>query len=349
MPKIDQTLAVLKQGGLVIFPSDTVYGLLADATNEEAVKKLIEFKSRPSGKPISVFCNFQMLDKLVKINQETRNKLQALLPGPFTVVLRSKHIVSKLLESEKRTLGIRIPDYKLINELVSKFNKPITATSANIAGRSPHYSIESLMRQLSQKKKDLIDLVVDAGKLPRNKPSTVVDLTEPQIKIIRKGDVVFKDSRTFVSNSEAETKKIAKYLLNNQETRYKKQTKPLIFIIEGELGVGKTIFVKGIGEYLGVRDIISPSFVIYYEYEIKITKKQDTRNKLIHVDLYNLQEEGEFEHLGLERYLKPGNILCFEWGEKGRAILKLLKKKARIVYVKMRYISENKRELKIQS
>ncbi len=335
---IGEAIEVLKSGGLVIFPSDTVYGLLVDATNDKAVEKLTTFKSRPAGKPISVFVNEKLLEEVIEIGEKQRQILESLLPGPFTVILKSKRYTSNLLESEKGTLGIRIPDYKLINDLVEKFGKPITATSANISGRAPYHSVESLLKQLSENKRQLIDLVVDAGKLPRNKPSTIVDLTTPQIRILRRGDIVFKEVQTLRSDSPVQTQRIARNLLRNQQVT----NKPLIFIIEGDLGVGKTIFVKGLGKSLGAKDIISPTFVVYYEYPIKT-------GKLVHIDLYNLTEDEEFKHLGLEQYLKPGNILAFEWGEKAGKIFKTLKQKGNVIHIEMKYLSNKQREIKVKS
>lgn len=334
---INRTIKILKSGGLVIFPSDTVYGLLCDANNEKAVQKLISFKNRPPGKAISVFCNFKLIDELVKINKQQLKIIKEILPGPFTVILPSKHRVNKLLESENRCLGIRITKEQLINGLIEEFGKPLTATSANPAGRPAHYSINTLLNELSDKQKDMIDLIVDAGTLARNKPSTVVDLTEPNVKILRQGDVDFPDkSKTFLSESAGETKNIAKKILTKIRTDYKLslQKKPLIFIIEGELGVGKTVFVKGMGESLGINNIISPTFVIYYEY-----------GNFYHFDLYQIEDKEEFGHLGIENLLKPNNILCFEWGEKAGEIIDLLKEKGRIVYVKMKYINEEEREI----
>jgi L-threonylcarbamoyladenylate synthase len=238
---------VLKQGGLVIFPSDTVYGLLVDATNEEAVKKLIAFKNRPPGKAISVFVTERFLNEHVTVNDSQQKLLEKLLPGPFTVILDSQHNVSKLLESEKGTLGIRIPDYELVQELVKAFGKPITATSANLGGRPPHYAVETLLKELPESKKQLIDLFVDAGKLPRNKPSTIVDLTTPQLKILRQGDVLLKDQQTFITDTPIQTRKTAQYILKKALESHK--DKPIVFILEGDLGSGKTVFVKGLAEY----------------------------------------------------------------------------------------------------
>lgn len=333
---INLTIKTFKSGGLIIFPSDTVYGLLCDATNEQAVKKLIEFKNRPPGKAISVFCNFELINKLVKINKQQQKIIKEILPGPFTVVLSSKHKVHKLLESEKGTLGIRIPMYQYIEVLVNRFKKPITATSANIAGRSAYYSIKTLLRELSDKQKKLIDLIVDVGTLPRNKPSTVMDLTKSDVKVLRQGDVNFLNKpKTFLSESVDDTKDIAKKILKENLNNLKK---PLVFIIEGELGVGKTVFVKGIGEILGINNIISPTFVIYYEY-----------GNFYHFDLYQIEEKEEFKYLGIEKLLIPGNILCFEWGEKAEEIINLLRSKGKIIYIKMKYINEKEREITIKN
>lgn len=338
---INASIRVLENGGCVIFPSDTVYGLLVDATNEKAIRKLVQFKNRPPGKPISVFVSdFEMLQKYAQVGKNQLDLLKQLLPGPFTVILKSRHKTSLLLESEKGTLGLRIPAHPFIIDLVSKLGRPVTATSANLSGKPPHYSVQSLLKELPKPKRQLIDLIIDVGKLLRNKPSTIVDLTTPTIKIIRQGDIVFTDKRTYISQSPSQTMKVASYLL---QKLLKKKQRRLVFIIEGELGVGKTIFIKGIGEVLGIRNIVSPTFVIYYEYRIN---NKEWKN-FYHFDLYEIQEKEEFKYLKIEQLLRPGNILCFEWGEKTGEILEILKKYAYVIYIKMEYIGENKREISL--
>lgn len=332
---IYNTIEVLKSTGLVIFPSDTVYGLLVDATNKAAVEKLIAFKNRPVGKPISIFTDLESMDQLVEINKDQQKVFEEILPGPFTIVLPSKHKVNKLLESETGTLGVRVPMYQPIKELVNKFKKPITATSANLAGRSPHYSIGSLLNELTEKQKELIDLIVDAGQLPKNKPSTVVDLSRSNVKILRQGNEDFIKSKVFRSLTSEETKNIAGQIFTKN---YKKDEKPLIFIIKGEMGVGKTVFVKGIGEKLGINNIVSPTYVIYYEYK-----------NFYHFDLYQIEDREEFGHLGIDKFLVPGNTLCFEWGEKAGEIIDLLSDKGNIVYIEMKYISESEREIIVKN
>lgn len=368
---IKHSIRELKNGGLVVSPSDTVYGLLVDATNEKAVSKLIEFKQRPPGKPISVFISdFGMMKKYAFVDRKQSNILKQLLPGPFTVILNArrrsvetssaytkvsadKHDLSQRLLSEKKTLGIRIPINRFIIELVNRFGKPMTATSANLSGRSSHYSIETLLRELPESKKALIDVVIDAGKLPHNKPSTIVDLTNSRIKIIRQGDVVFKEFQSYISDSPSQTKKLAQFILQKVLNRHAYSLhKPIIFILQGELGVGKTVFVKGSSEYLGIKDIISPTYVVYYEYTVSLYPPTGLAGRyidtFIHMDLYNIQDPEEFKYLHLERYLRKNVVMCIEWGEKAGEIMEILKSKGNIVYVKMRYKDEKTREIAIR-
>jgi len=338
---IQESIKILKSGGLVIFPSDTVYGALVDSRNKDAIAKLIAFKNRPIGKPISVFVSdLKMMKEYVEVGKHGL-LLDKLLPGPFTVILDSKHKTDVRLESERGTLGIRIPYFSPVIQLVKKMIRPITATSANLSGRPAHYSIETLLREFSQSKKKMIDLVVDGGKLPRNKPSTVIDLTTPEIKIMRRGDMSVKDHQSFISRSSSETEKVAQFIVKKQIE--KKLSKPLIFILEGDMGVGKTIFVKGAGRLFDVENITSPTYTISCEYKIKKWGLE----QLIHCDLFNIEESNEFKYLGLEEYITPGNILFIEWGEKAGELYKLFKRKGEIIHVKMEYINEKERKIEI--
>jgi len=339
---IQEANRTLKSGGVVIFPSDTVYGLLCDAANTQAVLKLQQIKNRPKGKPISVFVSsFNMMKQVVGVISDQEKVLQSLLPGPYTIVLPATKALCHLLESEKGTLGIRMPVYKPIIDLVNTFHHPLTATSANTAGRPPFYSITSFLKTLSNKNRGLIDLVVDAGELPKNKPSTVLDFSTSQVKTLRKGDLAFNTTQAVCTSSEEETKKLAGNLLRDQMK--KSGNKPIVYVLKGEMGVGKTIFAKGMGEVLGVSNIISPTYVIYYEYKIN----HPLINMFIHCDLFNIEEQNEFKHLGLESYFKKENVLCFEWGEKSKFLLDRYKD-ARIIVIYMEHKGDTKRQLTIE-
>jgi len=339
---LQRCIKILGSGGLIVAPSDTVYGLVCDATNEEAVKKLIAVKNRPWGKPISVFVDsFEMMESIVQITNHER-LLKSLLPGPFTIVLPSKNAVSPLLESERKTLGVRFTTSQWIQDLVHEYGKPLTATSANISGRPPHYESHGFTNELSEEKKKYIDSVIEGGKLPRNKPSTIVDLTGSSLKLLRQGDVLPLSQQSFTSSSAQETKKIAAFLI--EKYAQNEEIKPLVFILEGEMGVGKTVFAQGMGEYLGAEKIVSPTYVIYYEYPVN----KKSFSMFLHADLYNIEEAEEFSHLGFEEYLKKGTVLCIEWGDRIGPLFKKIKELAKVIVVEMNYIAENERTVTVK-
>ncbi|MDD2224718.1 MAG: L-threonylcarbamoyladenylate synthase [Candidatus Shapirobacteria bacterium] len=345
---IEETVKVLRSGGLMVFPSDTVYILAVDPTNEEGVKKLLEFKNRWTGKAISVaVLDKKMARDYVNLNENGENIYTNLLPGPFTIVSNGKHKVIKEIEAENGTLGIRIPDNKYVHDLVKLLGKPVTATSANLSGRTPNYSIASFLKPLSNKKKEMIDLIVDAGKLPRNKPSTVIDATEAELKILRRGDLVTKNSQTLISKSEKETEKIAEFLLK------KFGGKPIIFALTGDLGCGKTVFSRKIGHLLGVKErITSPTFVIYNEYKlvksssILSSYKVGDIDSFLHFDLYRISADYELEEIKFFDLFK-NNVACVEWPENmGEKNFERLKKENKVVTIQFKYLDEKTREIR---
>jgi tRNA threonylcarbamoyl adenosine modification protein YjeE len=233
-----------------------------------------------------------------------------------------------------------LPNNIFIQLLVKTFGKPITSTSANISSRPSNYSVESLLNSLSKEKKEEIDLIVDFGQLPHNKPSTVIDLTTEKVTILRQGDESI-NKQVFYTRSAKETQNIAKNFFHSLKTTIK----PIIILLQGELGVGKTLFVKSIGTELGINHIDSPSFIVYNEY---ILENKDFKI-LIHGDLYNIQDDEEFKNLGLEEYLNDHNLLCLEWGERAGKLYELFKEKAEVINIQMEYINEKERKISISS
>ncbi len=361
---ISQTLSVLNDGGLVVFPSDTVYGLLADAENPVAVSRLLAFKERVPGKAISVFvANKKIAKKYIIINQNAENVIRSLLPGPFTVVAQSRHQTDPRLEAENGTLGIRIPDYPLINELVSRFGRAITATSASLSGKPAVHSISALEKTLSKNKKNLLSLMVDAGNLPKNKPSTVIDTTTGQLKTLRVGEILPQTPNRLVSNSEKQTQELARFLA----TKFIKKCpgKPTVFLLEGELGAGKTIFAKGLGKALGVKEkIASPTFNLCLEYPLPEDQKataqltgidiksyyqnisKKNKRQFVHCDFYRIEAKEEFTELGFPENICCGNIYAIEWPERLPAeIISAIKKSAEIVYLRLRNTGKDQRTI----
>lgn len=186
---IDKTAEVIKKGGVVVFPADTVYGLAADATNEKAVKKLFQIKKRDAGKPISIIAKDINTARIyAAISKKVEKVINKLLPGPYTIVLRTKEKLPEILTAGTDTVGLRIPKCIFTELLAEKLNTPYTATSANISGRPATGDIGEIKKVFSVGE-FLPDLIIDAGDLPASEESTIIDLTTEELKILRIGAV----------------------------------------------------------------------------------------------------------------------------------------------------------------
>jgi L-threonylcarbamoyladenylate synthase len=357
---IKKVLAVLKNGGLVIYPTETCYGVGGNVTNQAAVKKILEFKGQRGGKPISIaVAGKEMAKKYVEINDTADNLYQRFLPGPLTVVSKSMGKAVRALEAGQGTLGIRIPDYPSVLEIIRRFGRPITSTSANTSGKKTPYCLKDVLKYTSKKRLRLVNLFLDAGKLSYNPPSTVVDTTLNEPKVLRQGEIKIKATlkNTFISNSEEETKEIAKKIFEKHRNLLNK--KAVIFVLQGELGSGKTQFAKGLASFLGIKEnVVSPTFTIIREYPFdqnwrrpglrrKGLRRKDRSEMFYHLDTWRLEKGEELLELGLEKMLKPGNIIAIEWLQKIKPILKKIERKKRIklVLIDIKIISENTRKI----
>lgn len=216
---------VIKKGGVIIYPTDTIYGLGANALDKNSVKKIYEVKKRPETKPLSIVVkDIKMAKKYCRVNKIQHKIFNALLPGPFTLIFKAKSVEEKkglnlkrqydsldyhatikikerfknthrknIFTGYKNTLSVRIPDFKITSLLAKELKMPFIATSANISGLPGSGDISKVLKQLGINKKNPnlsrrlgIDLVLDAGVLPKKNPSTIIDLTGKSPKIIRK-------------------------------------------------------------------------------------------------------------------------------------------------------------------
>lgn len=169
----------------MICPTDTVYGLVADATNEKAVERVFKIKKREKTKSLPIFIkDLKMAKQLAKINEKQEEFLKRNWPGKVTAVLERKG-KRKIYGVERKTIALRIPNYQFINKLLEKTKRPLTGTSANLSGKPSSLKIKEILKQFKNQKLQP-DLVIDAGELPKNKPSTVIDLTVLPFKVLRK-------------------------------------------------------------------------------------------------------------------------------------------------------------------
>ncbi len=173
---LDKSVKAVKEGKVLVCPTDTVYGLICDAENKRAVKRLFEIKRRDKNKPVPLFVkDMKMAKEIARIDKEQELFLKKVWPGKLTAVLKS---------NKRGTVGLRIPDYKFINQLLLKTGRPITGTSANISGKPSSNKIKEIIEQFEGQEYQP-DLIVDAGNLKKSQPSIVVDLTVLPPKIIR--------------------------------------------------------------------------------------------------------------------------------------------------------------------
>jgi len=336
---IKTAVNILQAGGLVIYPTETCYGAGVDATNPVAVNKILAYKTFRQGKPMSIaVADIKMAAKYVKLNPTAKNLYQKFLPGPLTVISAGKHKVAPGVESSTGTLGIRIPNYSLILKILKSFGKPITATSANVSYKPRPYSIKQLLKYTSQKQQTLIDLFIDAGTLPKRPASTIVDTTLDDPLILRQGKLLPpRGERSYhpgvVTHSPQETSQLAQTLMLKHWNNLQKQ--PLLFLLIGDLGSGKTQFAKGIGKFLKLTaNINSPTYTIVKEYDYD---RHQIKGKFIHLDTWRLQHLAELDMLNLQAHFKPKNIIAVEWADRTvDPILKISRAaRAKIITVKI--------------
>ncbi len=180
---------------LVIYPTETVYGLGADAASDEAVVKVFKAKSRPLEEPISVAVDsLSMSYQVGKIYREGEDLIQEFLPGPLTIIVEARPLVSNLLLAGTEKVGIRIPDQPVTLKLIEMLRGPITSTSANITGNQAPRSVDEALDQLGE----FVEFAIDTGPPTVGKSSTVVDTTGDDLSIIRKGPISESEIRSVI-------------------------------------------------------------------------------------------------------------------------------------------------------
>jgi L-threonylcarbamoyladenylate synthase len=179
----DEIISALKSGELVVFPTDTLYGLGADPFNENSIKKVYMAKNRPFDMPLSIaVSNEKMMESVAVLNDNARKLIRNFLPGPLTIMLTKKPSLPDMLTSGSNQIGIRIPDHPFALRLIDKFG-PITATSANLHSRPDPIDSSIPIKDL----KNTAMVCIDCGKTKHSSPSTIVDVSDGAVDIIRKG------------------------------------------------------------------------------------------------------------------------------------------------------------------
>ncbi len=178
---VHEAIKVLANGGIVLYPTDTVYGLGANIFDNKAVRRVFNIKQRSFLKPLSILVrDVETMDLVAKLSLSQKQTINEHLPGPYTFILNKRKIVPRAITSGLSNVGVRVPDCELACRLASIF--PITTTSANLSDDEVLTSPSEILEQLGCE----VDLVIDVGELNSNNPSSIIDLTSFNPKIIRK-------------------------------------------------------------------------------------------------------------------------------------------------------------------
>ena len=180
---IGKVTEILRDGGVIAYPTDTIYGIGCDIFNKKALERIYMLKGRDRKKPMSFICSdLAHITEFAKVPNYAYRVMKRLLPGPYTFILEASSQVPKMLMPKRKTVGIRIPDNKIIQSIVKSLGNPVISTSANVSGEdalSDPVEIDLYMGKI-------LDATVDGGILSGD-PSTVIDLTGDAPEVLREG------------------------------------------------------------------------------------------------------------------------------------------------------------------
>lgn len=194
---LQHAVDVLVNGGLVVFPTDTVYGLAALPSNPDFIERLFVVKGRDSSRAIAVLIgSIEDLSKVSPDPGEIATRLaKHFWPGPLTIIVPRHPALPDIL-SLKPTIGVRMPDHPVALKLLRRAG-PLAVTSANLSGKENTTTVEEVLAQLDSR----VHLVLDGGKTPGGLPSTVIDCTTPELKILREGPISKDEIESFLTSS----------------------------------------------------------------------------------------------------------------------------------------------------
>jgi L-threonylcarbamoyladenylate synthase len=184
---LERAAKLINRGEVIICPTDTGYALAANALDTRAVARVFHLKGRSFSNPIHIaVSSIEEADHYAHVTEAARYLAGHYLPGALTLVLKKKETVPSLLVAGLNTVGIRVPDNKIILKMVAKTGKPLTTTSANTSGRPTPYAVEEVTAQLGENIRE-VALILDQGPLPRRELSTIIDMTVTPPQLIRQG------------------------------------------------------------------------------------------------------------------------------------------------------------------
>ena len=187
---LEKAAEFMKQGKIVVFPTETVYGIGTNGLDEKAVRKLYEVKKRPLNKPISLLVsNMEMVKAIAKDITEVEYKImEKFFPGPLTIILKKKDIVPDIVTAGQDTVGVRMPSGEIARKLVELSGVPIATPSANISGQPSGTNLSEIKENF----KESVDFYIDGGNSKLGISSTIVQVIDGKIKILRQGRITLE-------------------------------------------------------------------------------------------------------------------------------------------------------------
>lgn len=194
---IKKASEIIRNGGIVLFPTETVYGIGANAFDDEAVKKIFIAKGRAQDNPLILhISDMDMLNAIaINITDLEYRLMDAFWPGPFTIILNKKEDIANVAACNGNTVGVRMPSNKIAHDLIKESRVPIAAPSANISGRPSGTNIKDIIGEL----KNRVDYVIDGGDTDIGLESTVVRVIDNEVKILRPGKITKEDIENVIS------------------------------------------------------------------------------------------------------------------------------------------------------
>jgi len=194
--KIKEIARILSSGAVIVYPTETFYALGANCFSRKAIQKIYRLKKRPPSKPLSVVISDldQIRDLVLEIPPDFETLVSVFWPGPLTLVLKASSRVPKELQSLSGSIGVRLTGYEWLRAMVRHASFPITATSANISGGEEIANPEEAVRLFDKS----VNLIVDAGETKGRLPSTVLDLTGKNPRLLREGAIPFSQLKKYL-------------------------------------------------------------------------------------------------------------------------------------------------------
>ena len=189
--ELSEIINILKNNGIIIFPTETVYGIGGNALCDEVIDKIYEVKQRPREKALNIMlASIDDIEKYAEITSELDRKIiKNFMPGPITIILKKKPNFGNGFTLSNNTIGIRIPDNKIINSILKKLDFPIIAPSADISGKPSAVEVSDIIKNFDNK----VDAIINGGRANLGISSTIVQVTNNKIKILRQGRITKDD------------------------------------------------------------------------------------------------------------------------------------------------------------